>query len=247
MLFAVAYFAVGVGGVVLFVLPLLVARYTFKLYTDTRKDLEDFAGALASIIDEWDPYTHKHSERVSRLAATLAREMGLPEREVEVVRMGGLLHDIGKITASQFDLVTKPARLTPEERTRMCDHADLGADILDRVRAFRRIVPVVRYHHERPDGKGYHRLPGSLVPLGSRIVLVADAFDAMTTDRVYRKAMSVDAALAELRRYAATQFDAAVVETLVRLADKGLVGEAAAPRLAEAVPSSPLASTGAAV
>jgi putative nucleotidyltransferase with HDIG domain len=232
---------------VLFVLPLLIARYTFKLYMDTRKDLEDFAGALASIIDEWDPYTHKHSERVSRLAAALAREMGLPEREVEVVRLGGLLHDIGKITASQYDLVMKPTRLTPEERVRMCAHADLGAAILGRVRAFRQLVPIVRYHHERVDGKGYHHLPGALVPLGARIVLVADAFDAMTTDRVYRKAMGVEAALAELRRYAAAQFDAAVVDTLVRLLEKGAIEPEPAARLVEPVTAPHLASSGATV
>jgi len=225
--FAVAYHALGMWGVVLFIAPLLLARHTFKLYIETKRDLIDFAGVLAGVIDEFDPYTCRHSQRVSRYAALVAREMGLPERAVERAECSGLLHDIGKIATSQRDLVLKPGPLTAEERARVCQHADIGADILGRVRAFQNLAPVVRYHHERMDGAGYHGLPGETVPRTAKIVMVADAFDAMTSDRVYRKALSLEDALAELDRHAGTQFDAGAVRALRRLIEREeiLVGE----------------------
>jgi putative nucleotidyltransferase with HDIG domain len=220
---ATAYQSLGLWGLVLFVAPLLLARYTFQLYLETKRDLIDFAGVLAGLIDEFDPYTCRHSQRVSRYAALLAREMGLPERTVEEAEYSGLLHDIGKIAISQRDIVQKPGPLNDEERARVALHADLGADILGRVRAFRRFSPVVRFHHERMDGRGYHRLPGSQVPSISRIVMVADAFDAMTTDRVYRNALRLEDAVAELDRHAGRQFDVRVVQAFHRLLDRGAV------------------------
>lgn len=225
--FAVAYHALGMWGVLLFIAPLLLARHTFKLYIETKRDLVDFAGVLAGVIDEFDPYTCRHSQRVSRYAALVAREMGLPERAVERAECSGLLHDIGKIATSQRDLILKPGPLTAEERARVCQHADIGADILGRVRAFQSLAPVVRYHHERMDGAGYHGLPGDTVPLTAKVVMVADAFDAMTSDRVYRKALSLEEALAELDRHAGTQFDAGAVRALRRLVEREeiLVGE----------------------
>ena len=218
---ATAHQALGVWGLVLFVAPLLLARHTFQLYRETKRDLIDFAGVLAGIIDEFDPYTCRHSQRVSRYSGMLAREMGLPERSVENAEYCGLLHDIGKIAVSQRDIVQKPGPLNEEERARVALHADIGADILGRVRAFRNFAHVVRFHHERMDGRGYHRLPGREVPLTSKIVMVADAFDAMTTDRVYRNAMRLEEAVAELDRHAGRQFDAGVVAAFHRLLDRG--------------------------
>ncbi len=228
---AVAYFGLGTWGVVLFILPLLLARYSFKLYIETKRDLLDFAGVLAGVIDEFDPYTRKHSQRVSLYSAVLAREMGLSEREVERIEYGGLLHDIGKIKMSQRDLILKPGRLTPEERERICLHAGLGADILEQVRAFRRVAPLVRFHHERLDGRGYHNLPAKEFSLGARIVMTADAFDAMTSDRVYRKALTLEESMAEMRRCSGDQFDPEVVVALERLVRRGeiVVGEEPAP------------------
>jgi putative nucleotidyltransferase with HDIG domain len=218
---AAAYHGLGVWAVVLFIMPLLLARYSFKLYIEAKRDLIDFAGVLAGVIDEFDPYTRRHSQRVGRHAALVARELGLPEREVERIEYAGLLHDIGKIKMSQRDLVLKPGPLTSEERERTMLHAGLGADILERVRAFRGISSLVRYHHERVDGNGYHRLPATDLHVGARIVMVADAFDAMTSDRVYRKALDLESARDELRRCAGTQFDAVVVAALERLIDRG--------------------------
>lgn len=218
---AVVHSALGIGGVLLFVVPLLLARYTFKLYVDTKKDLLDFAAVLAGVIDEFDPYTRKHSQRVGRLSAMLARELGLPERQVERIEYSGLLHDIGKIKMSQRDLIMKPGRLTPEEWAIIREHPDLGADLLERVGALRTLGPIVRFHHERMDGRGYHSLPAGDLPLGARIVTVADAFDAMTTNRVYRGARSIEAAIEEIRRHAGTQFDPGVVAALDRLMARG--------------------------
>ena len=222
---AVVYQALGVWGVLLFVIPLLLARYTFKLYVDTKRDLLDFASVLAGVIDEFDPYTRKHSQRVGRLSAQIARDMGLLERQEELVEYSGLLHDIGKIKMSQRDVILKPGRLNDEEWAIIREHPDLGADILEQVGSFRRLGPIVRYHHERMDGRGYHDLPAAEYPLGARIVTVADAYDAMTSDREYRRALGREHALAELRRNAGTQFDAQVVAALERV----LTREDAAP------------------
>src|SRR5262249_25105994 len=141
----------------------------------------------------------------------------------------GLLHDIGKIAVSQRDIVQKPGPLTEEERARVALHADLGAEILGKVAAFRSLAPIVRLHHERMDGLGYHRLLPGDVPIEARIVTVADAFDAMTSDRVYRRALTLEAAVAELDRHAGRQFDPTVVRALHRLLERGEieVGEAA--------------------
>jgi len=219
---AVGHSQLGVPGILLFSLPLVLARYSFKLYIDTKQDLMDFATVLAGVIDEIDPYTHRHSQRVGAYAGRIARELGLAEREVEAVEFGGLLHDIGKIKPAHRDLLFKAEHLTSEERARMCHHAPTGADILDRVRCFKKVAPIVRHHHERFDGRGYpDRLGGRTIPLGARIVLVADAFDAMTTDRVYRPALTVERSVEELRRCAGPQFDPVVVGALERLLARG--------------------------
>jgi putative nucleotidyltransferase with HDIG domain len=210
-----------VWGALLIVAPIWLARYTFQLSRGAQRDLIEFAGALAGIIDEFDPTTRRHSERVSRYAAALAREMGLPKREIERAETCGLLHDIGKIAVSQRDIVQKPGPLTEEERARVALHADIGADILGRVQAFRDLAPIVRLHHERMDGRGYHRLAPDEVPLLARIVTVADAFDAMTSDRVYRPALNLEDAVAELDRHKGRQFDPDIVMALNRLLEQG--------------------------
>jgi len=210
-----------VWGALLIVAPIWLARYTFQLSRSAERDLIEFARALAGIIDEFDPTTHRHSERVSRYAAALAREMGLSKREVERAETCGLLHDIGKISVSQRDIVQKPGPLTEDERARVALHADIGADILGRVQAFKDLAPIVRLHHERMDGRGYHRLTPDEVPLLARIVTVADAFDAMTSDRVYRPALGVEDAMAELERHSGRQFDPMIVAALTRLRERG--------------------------
>jgi putative nucleotidyltransferase with HDIG domain len=221
-LIALAYIDVGIWGVLLFVAPLLVARTSFQMYMEIRRDVKDFVRALAGVIDEVDPYTRKHSIRVATYAVAIAREMGLPERQIEDIECGALLHDIGKVGTDRAGILRKPARLTPEERDRMSEHVRAGVEIVGKIRALRRAAEIVGTHHERIDGKGYpNALPAPAIPTGTKIVQVADALDAMTSDRPYRPAMPLARALEELRRYAGTQFDPAVLASLERLLESG--------------------------
>jgi putative nucleotidyltransferase with HDIG domain len=217
-LVTVAYFVIGVWGLVLCAVPFMVARHSFRLYLELRSDLKDFVRALSEVLEEVDPYTRHHSARVAAYAVRLARGMGLAEREVEEIECAALVHDLGKIGPQHQHILQKPGTLTFEEQRTLRSHPGAGADIVERVRALRRAAGIVRSHHERPDGQGYpYGLLAEDVPLGARILNVADAFDAMTSDRPYRRALSVDAALRELRRGAGTQFDAGVVDALLRL------------------------------
>jgi putative nucleotidyltransferase with HDIG domain len=168
--------------------------------------------ALAMALDARDPYTAGHSERVSALSELIGRQMNLPEEQLEVLRLGALLHDIGKIGISDA-VLRKPGPLTPEEYAAIREHPSMGARILKSVPFLAQHIPIVELHHERPDGEGYpHRLRGSETPVLARIVHVADAFDAITSARAYRRARGSAQALRELWRYAGTQFDTEVVQ-----------------------------------
>ncbi len=173
------------------------------------------AEGLIRVVDAKDTYAGAHSQSVSRLAEGIARSLDLEEEVVEQVRLAGLLHDLGKIAIPDA-ILQKPSRLDPDELRTMREHADLGYRLLEGLG----VSPVdrwIRHHHEWWDGSGYPLgLTGDEIPLGSRIILVADAFDAMTSDRVYRAAGSPEAAVAELRRRCWTQFDARVVAALER-------------------------------
>ncbi len=171
--------------------------------------------ALAAALDARDPYTAGHSERVSTLSVMMGRMMGLDSKELEVLRLGALLHDIGKIGVTD-DILRKKGPLTAEEFEQIKRHPALGARILRQVPFLAPHLPIVELHHERPDGHGYpFGLRGEDIPLDARIVHVADAFDAMTSARAYRAARPASVAFAELERYSGTQFDPACVEALL--------------------------------
>jgi diguanylate cyclase (GGDEF)-like protein/putative nucleotidyltransferase with HDIG domain len=173
------------------------------------------ATALARAVDAKDSYTRSHCQTVSQLTALVGAELGLPEERIARLRLAGLLHDVGKIGVPDA-ILNKPAKLTDEEYEQMQRHALLGFEIVDAA-GLPEEARWVRHHHERVDGRGYpDRLSGEDIPLESRIILVADAFEAMTSDRPYRKAPGQDFAVAELRRGAGTQFDAGVVDALCR-------------------------------
>jgi putative nucleotidyltransferase with HDIG domain len=170
--------------------------------------------ALAMALDARDPYTAGHSERVSAISIAIGRQMGLDEEQLEVLRLGALLHDIGKIGVSD-EVLRKPGSLTAEEFESIKQHPMLGARILRSVPFLARHIPIVELHHERPDGKGYpHGLSGHEIPQLARIAHVADAFDAITSARAYRPARGAAEALAELWACAGAQFDAEVVHAL---------------------------------
>jgi putative nucleotidyltransferase with HDIG domain len=221
-LVVVVYFYVGPWALALFGIPFLVARHSFGLYMEIKSDLKDFVRALTEVLEEIDPYTRHHSVRVSQYAVRLARGLKLPEREVEEVEYAALVHDLGKIGPQHQHILQKPGTLSQEEQRTLRGHPAAGADIVARVRALRRSAEIVRSHHERPDGLGYpYGLKSAEVPIGARILNVSDAFDAMTSDRPYRRALSLEAALTELRRGSGTQFDAEVVGCLARLHGQG--------------------------
>lgn len=182
---------------------------------DTRAAYLGAIRALAATLDARDPYTAGHSERVSALSVLMGRQMRVSEADLDVLRLGALLHDIGKIGLSD-EVLRKPGPLTPEEYEQLKRHPGLGARILRQVPFLAPHIPIVELHHERPDGRGYpFGLRGDDIPLAARIVHVADAFDAITSARAYRPARGTTEALAELHGYSGTQFDPASVEALL--------------------------------
>jgi diguanylate cyclase (GGDEF)-like protein/putative nucleotidyltransferase with HDIG domain len=174
--------------------------------------------ALAEALDIRDTGTGQHSHTVGRYSELMARELGFEEERVERVRLAGVLHDIGKIGISDR-VLSKPGPLDPEEWQEMHTHPEIGARLLSRPE-FDDLRAWILAHHERPDGLGYPRgLRGGEIPLEARILAVADAYEAMTADRIYRPALGEKAARAELRAGAGSQFDARVVEALLRALD----------------------------
>ena len=174
--------------------------------------------ALGSAIDTRDLGTHAHSRRVRGYSLATARAHGVPEGDLRDIEHGVLLHDIGKIGIPDAILL-KPGPLTAEEWKVMRTHPEIGKSMIEQIPFLRGAVPIVYHHHERWDGTGYpHALRGEAIPLGARIFAVVDAFDAMTFDRPYSKAIPMDAARAEIRRSAGTHFDPAVVATFDGLA-----------------------------
>ena len=177
------------------------------------------AASLARAVDSRDAYTGSHSERVSELAARVATKLGLDAEQVELTRLAGSLHDLGKLAIPE-EILRKPGELTDSERLVLERHPQIGFRMLDSL-GVDPVADVVLHHHERWDGAGYpDGLHGEQIPLGARIIFVADAFDAMTSERVYRARRSAEEALAELRRCAGTQFDPTIVAAFADEVDR---------------------------
>jgi len=239
IIIALGYGEFGSLGLALSFFPIFLARYIFKSYIDkAHRQVEllrtanaaldmanqDLIETLAAIIDARDVFTYGHSIRVTDYALSIAKEMGLPEEEREMIRKAGLLHDIGKVGISERILAKKGA-LTDDERHILEQHPILGEEILGRVKDMKELAEIVGSHHERYDGKGYpHGFKGEAIPLAGRILGVADALDAMLSDRPYRPAMNLLQALVEMQRNVGTQFDSNVVEALLRVAEKADAG-----------------------
>jgi len=200
-----------------------IAIENARLFESLEEIYIEVITAMASAIDARDAYTHGHSQRVTEYAVAIAEEMGLSPAEVDIIRNASILHDVGKIGIKE-EILKKPGRLSEEERREMEYHPFIGTKILHSVRLLEPVMPLVYHHHERYDGTGYpDGLRGEEIPLGARIISVADAFESMTSDRPYRKAMPVEEAMAELRYNAGRQFDPRVVEVFSRLAEEGKI------------------------
>ncbi len=178
-----------------------------------------FLGAIEALVfalEAKDKYTAGHSRRVTEVALAIGRELNLPEDDMEDLRWGSLLHDVGKIAVDQF-IQNKPGKLTPAEYEHIMIHAQVGAGIVRPV-VNDRVVEMVEHHHDHYNGTGLHQVvAGEDIPLGARILAVADAFDAMTSDRPYRPAMPVEEARQEIRRCIGTQFDPVVASAFLRV------------------------------
>ncbi len=188
-----------------------------KLHEETQVGYLDTINALVMAMEARHSYTRGHAERVTRYALEMGRRIGLAETELDAIRSTGKLHDIGKI-AIPDQILDKPGKLTVTERAQIELHPSRGAEMLEPLRFLHHGISVVRNHHERYDGNGYpDGLIGETIPTIARVVSLADAFDAMTTDRAYRKAMSVPDAILEIKRNIGSQFDPRVSEAFLTL------------------------------
>jgi putative nucleotidyltransferase with HDIG domain len=185
-----------------------------RLEADVRSMFLNIIVSMAGAVDAKDAYTHGHSLRVARVALILAQQLGLPRERMEPLLLSAILHDVGKI-AIPDSILKKPEKLNKEEFEHMKTHPLTGAKLLSHITALAEVLPGIRHHHEYWNGSGYpDGLAGEAIPLPGRIILIGDSFDAMTTDRVYRKGMPVRKALSEIRKYAGSQFDPQLVECL---------------------------------
>jgi len=200
-----------------------IAIENARLFESLEEIYIEVITAMASAIDARDAYTHGHSHRVTTYAVKIAEEMRMSPAEVDIIRNASILHDVGKIGIKE-DILKKPGRLTEEERREMEYHPFIGTKILQSVKLLEPVMPMVYHHHERFDGTGYpDGLRGEEIPLGARIISVADAFESMTSDRPYRKALPIEEAMAELRYGSGRQFDPRVVEIFMKLAEEGKI------------------------
>src|SRR5260370_24292229 len=176
---------------------------------------------LAGAVDEKDPYTRGHSDRVTRYSVLIATEMGMKNEDIEKIRVSAQLHDVGKI-GIEDRILKKPGALTPEEFEIMKTHTTKGAAILRPVEMLKEMLPGIELHHESLDGRGYpYGLKGDQIPLLPRVIMVADTFDAMTTNRPYQAAMDPEYVIRIINSLAATNFDPTVVKAMTKVFESG--------------------------
>jgi putative nucleotidyltransferase with HDIG domain len=173
--------------------------------------------AFSEALDAKDQYTAGHSRRVMEYSVGIAKRMNMTENNIEMLRKSALLHDIGKIGIPDV-VLQKKSKLTDEEYAVIKSHPEIGATILKSIKSFTGIMPSVLHHHERFDGRGYpHGISGERIPLHARVIAVADSFDAMTSNRPYRKAFPLKTALSELEKNSGIQFDPGIAEAFIRI------------------------------
>src|SRR3954454_20752636 len=207
----------GLIGLFIAVLPTLVVRHVYVMYRDLQESSQDLLEVMVKSIEARDPYTSGHSLRVRMLSRAIALELGLSVQELEQIETAALLHDVGKIHEEFAPLLRKESRLTDEETALMQTHSAKSAALVGIISKFHGFIQdSVRHHHERWDGQGYpDGVAGKQIPLGARIILIADTIDAMTTDRPYRKRLALEVVIAELQKCKGTQFDPQLIDVVV--------------------------------
>ena len=199
-----------------------VALHNAQLYQKNQDSYFEIVKALAQAIEAKDPYTHGHSARVMEYAVQIAQKLGLPEEEIKSLKYAAILHDIGKIGVRGY-ILNNPNGLTIEEYDEVKKHPAIGENIIQPIELLQPIRPLIRHHHEWYNGKGYpDGLSGENIPLGARILTVADAYDAMKSDRPYRKALSEEKAIQELKHGSGRQFDPQIVEVFLEILKQNL-------------------------
>ena len=211
VLMAVFYINYGLFALLFFFGPLILARYSFKLYLNMKKAYFDTINSLTHALEAKDEYTNGHSRRVAEYSIKIARELRFNELRLDSIRTAALLHDIGKIGISDT-IINKPAKLTETEFSKICEHPEIGSNIIEGVGFLADVSKIIKHHHEKYDGSGYpDGLIGDNIPYESAVLMVADAFDAMTTDRPYRNALTESEAINELNTYSGVQFNPKIV------------------------------------
>lgn len=210
-LLALLYNNWGALGIFLLFVPLLASRHSFQLYVDMRENYLNTVEALVQALEAKDTYTSGHSERVGKLAVAIAEGLQMSEEKVQSLKYAAVLHDVGKIGVSEL-ILNKEDKLLDSEWEAIRSHPVMGQTIIKGIKFLFDIGDVVRHHHERYDGNGYpDGIKGEEIPLESRIIAVADTYDAITTDRSYRKGSTHDQAITELKRVAGSQLDPEIV------------------------------------
>lgn len=205
-------------GLVVVVVPLFVVRHIYVQNLRLEQSSRDLLDLMVKAIEARDPYTSGHSQRVKDYARVIAREAGLPNRHVEQIATAALLHDVGKIYEEYAPLLRKEGKLTPDERKLLQSHPVRSAELVATISSLRgTVADAVRHHHENYDGTGYpDGFAGDRIPIGARVIMIADTLDAMTTDRPYRRALAFDRVIEEIRRYSGRQFDPHLAEIVLR-------------------------------
>jgi len=231
-----------IAGLLLMAIPMFLLRVSQKQYIERTREVvaelreknqilkntteeisdlnEGLLATLSDIIDLRDPYVLGHSKQVSRYASNIARLIGLNEKQTDLIRRAGLLHDIGKL-GIPMEILAKPGTLTRAEYETVKTHTTLGGDLVKNSPSLRPLAQIIRHHHERYDGKGYpDMIAGNQISIESRIIAVADALEAMSSDRPYRKALKTEKIKEELLKHSGTQFDPLVVDAAIKVLDQ---------------------------
>jgi putative nucleotidyltransferase with HDIG domain len=217
LLLAYLYVRLEFAGLAVLLLPLFFVRHIYEMNQQLEQKNREQLNLMVRAMEARDPYTSGHSVRVSEYARAMARELGMSAKQVDNVETAALLHDVGKMYEEFVPLLRKEGKLTPDERRVMHTHPARGAELVSTSAGLRgEVERTIRYHHENFDGSGYpDGLAGEAIPMGARVIMIADTIDAMTTDRPYRKALSFDRVVQELVKHSGTQFDPDLVRLVI--------------------------------